>query len=1146
MAAELYPHRGAPTDPLRLAEEYRTALGRPALEALIYNLVRDPEWLPGRLHHALVSLPWSDILTTNWDTLLERAAPTNVQQTYEVVRTLADIPRTRAPRIVKLHGSMPSNRPFIFTEEDYRTYPRLFAPFVNLVQQVLLENELCLLGFFGDDPNFLQWSGWVRDQLGAAARRVYLIGPLDLSPARRKFLESRNVSPVDLGPLLTAIDPSDRHREASQLFLEFLARSKPRPLWDWPSETSRSVVRQIGAPAATDALMQERIATLEKEWHDQRAAYPGWLLCPATTRNLMRLELGSAERAMGGALDHLPETSSRSLLREAAWRFNVCLLPLPDWLKTALSRALESDKSQFDKKTRCELALLLIRAAREARDYTTLEHWVAYAQREGAGDIDTLAATVYEQALYARDDLNLSLLEQLVPRISGPDPIWSVRRAGLLFDLGERDEAVSSLQSALKAVRERQERNRRSLWVISRLAWTTYFARATTYFARATVPVVTEPSQSSSKPTEHEPWPEEFHVSKCDPWDELYALDSERNDAFRRRSEHAEPERPRFDAGTYTRTISFGRSTEISINDVLRVAAITGIPLEADNVNLFRSRLAESLELLDSYDEGDLLLCIRACGSSSDRLLEAIFGRIQVARLPMDTVEHLIVRLSTAIDFGIARLPLATGNRESARRAHWIERLRVYLEVLSRLVMRLAPDKATTVFRKAANLAHDPRWNHWWLFQPLGNLLQRSLEAVPPTDRHAVLLDFVNLPLPDERGLRSGDPSTGDWPEPKISFPKPSPRPTDPAFNTRIVELIRKVQEGDAVTRQRATIRLFSLFQWGMLDNAEGSAFGEAIWSRRPSADEFPSDTGLYQHAFFDLPGASQDVVARILRTGILNKSLTEPLAADRLIALTGAARLQNDGSRRFAPTADEAQRLYDRLIAWRPRNAPFDLDSYDDEMRDAVGPVLAQAALPFVEAICFGTPRIEATFAFAASVPSALVALPAVLRLNTSYEERILEILHASLSHGDRTIVVGGLRAVGYWFQQAKWNVLPKTPKSLVEAVLALAWSRRTPSLVSALRLCVDFAQGAVLDDDHKRLLARALAALREETAYERWNILDPGTVSWTLVRAACVRLSGMLIKTGFRDPAVTVWMAEAKADPVPEVRYAIDFPDE
>lgn len=200
MENQLYPNGDAPSDPLRLAQEYKAFLGETALDGMIKSLIQDEKWEPSELHETLLSLPWSDVLTTNWDTLLERTPLLNTEATYDVVRTVDDISRTRTPRIVKLHGSFPANRPFIFTEDDYRTYPNKFAPFVNLAQQVLLENELCLIGFSGDDPNFLKWAGWVRDNLGSAARQVRLVGVLNLSPSRREMLKQQNVTPIDLAP----------------------------------------------------------------------------------------------------------------------------------------------------------------------------------------------------------------------------------------------------------------------------------------------------------------------------------------------------------------------------------------------------------------------------------------------------------------------------------------------------------------------------------------------------------------------------------------------------------------------------------------------------------------------------------------------------------------------------------------------------------------------------------------------------------------------------------------------------------------------------------------------------------------------------------------------------------------------------------
>lgn len=76
MARELYNDRWreAPTDSLRLADEFRIYLGQAALIEFLHRQIVDASWKPGQLHRALMALPWSDVLTTNYDTLLERAS----------------------------------------------------------------------------------------------------------------------------------------------------------------------------------------------------------------------------------------------------------------------------------------------------------------------------------------------------------------------------------------------------------------------------------------------------------------------------------------------------------------------------------------------------------------------------------------------------------------------------------------------------------------------------------------------------------------------------------------------------------------------------------------------------------------------------------------------------------------------------------------------------------------------------------------------------------------------------------------------------------------------------------------------------------------------------------------------------------------
>ena len=68
---------------LELAQQYETSIGRPELHQFLVRQLRDQEFEPGEIHHRLLNLPWSDVFTTNWDTLLERPLDGHVTRKYE-------------------------------------------------------------------------------------------------------------------------------------------------------------------------------------------------------------------------------------------------------------------------------------------------------------------------------------------------------------------------------------------------------------------------------------------------------------------------------------------------------------------------------------------------------------------------------------------------------------------------------------------------------------------------------------------------------------------------------------------------------------------------------------------------------------------------------------------------------------------------------------------------------------------------------------------------------------------------------------------------------------------------------------------------------------------------------------------------------
>lgn len=138
---------------------YENVFGRNDLDRLICGQIRDDQLMPGDLHTRLTQLPWRDVFTTNWDTLLERTCMVLPEPTYDVVYTPSHIPIVSQPRIFKLHGTLSSQFPLIVTENDYRTYPEKFAPFVITVKLAMMETVFILVGFSGDNPNFKEWSG---------------------------------------------------------------------------------------------------------------------------------------------------------------------------------------------------------------------------------------------------------------------------------------------------------------------------------------------------------------------------------------------------------------------------------------------------------------------------------------------------------------------------------------------------------------------------------------------------------------------------------------------------------------------------------------------------------------------------------------------------------------------------------------------------------------------------------------------------------------------------------------------------------------------------------------------------------------------------------------------------------------------------
>lgn len=155
-----------------IAAEYEKYKGnRESLDIYIENRILQKQELSQNLgiHETFLKLNWCDVITTNWDNLLEMA---DKNERYEIIRSAKDLKRSNKDRIVKIHGSLRSKTEreeqkyefddcydhlYLITEKDYENYAINHEGFSNFMKVKILENSFCLFGFSGNDWNFRYW-----------------------------------------------------------------------------------------------------------------------------------------------------------------------------------------------------------------------------------------------------------------------------------------------------------------------------------------------------------------------------------------------------------------------------------------------------------------------------------------------------------------------------------------------------------------------------------------------------------------------------------------------------------------------------------------------------------------------------------------------------------------------------------------------------------------------------------------------------------------------------------------------------------------------------------------------------------------------------------------------------------------------------
>ncbi|WP_000711122.1 SIR2 family NAD-dependent protein deacylase (plasmid) [Bacillus cereus] len=247
-------------DVLAISQIFVEEYGRTSLDEILKEAIPDDNYEPDNIHHDLLKLPWADVYTTNYDTLLERAKKRVYERNYQVIYDVNDIPSSVQPRIVKLHGSFPAHRPFIFTKTDYEDYQQYFRPFVNMVQQSIMETTFVLIGFSGDDPNFERWTTWVKDNLGDHMPKIYMIDCDGQDQVRLQNLAKKGITLIDFKEIYEELE--NPYPTMFTDIFEYLTYKNKQEKTKWPYESYNNI----------------------ENFKVNRETYPNWIVMPTDIR----------------------------------------------------------------------------------------------------------------------------------------------------------------------------------------------------------------------------------------------------------------------------------------------------------------------------------------------------------------------------------------------------------------------------------------------------------------------------------------------------------------------------------------------------------------------------------------------------------------------------------------------------------------------------------------------------------------------------------------------------------------------------------------------------------------------------------------------------------------------------------------------
>ena len=180
-------------DYLKVAQYYYNIFGKNRYLAKIDEIFADEsKAMPNELHEYIAKINPSHIITTNFDTLLEKQFSKSISK-YNVISKDIDIPYAQSEKyLIKMHGDLKTKN-IVLKEDDYLDYQMNFPMISTLIQSLMLNHTVLFIGYSLKDSTFNSIFRLVQKNLSGDAKKAYFYTPMEYSQIEKDYYKKRGI-----------------------------------------------------------------------------------------------------------------------------------------------------------------------------------------------------------------------------------------------------------------------------------------------------------------------------------------------------------------------------------------------------------------------------------------------------------------------------------------------------------------------------------------------------------------------------------------------------------------------------------------------------------------------------------------------------------------------------------------------------------------------------------------------------------------------------------------------------------------------------------------------------------------------------------------------------------------------------------------